>query len=774
MDRTATSSGRLANPFQPEHPPTPPAEEPITDDASSTASSGSSSSSSSSSSRRDIVEVDEQAEAVVAELNSENEDRVTVSATVVRVLALLCACSLSVGSHYGSYFLGPLKSRLSREIGTSNTEFSLLLAAYNINNTWTPLVGGVMTARLGTAMTSIIATSLILFGQSILLIGDLTGSVRTMVVGLFIFGLGISPLAVVQETIIVRFFCKHGLGVSLALGLVAGKLTSFLSAYTSYPLSQTYGPHAPFVVSTVLAAVSFGFNLIYLFASNWFTRGAGLTPEAADVQRRLEELKGRTRLSGERMTEQEALEKVAAKRKVRLYDLTLLGDVFWLYIAINALCGAIWSPFTHLAANIFEKRYNLNELEASGQASMLLAGSIILYPACGIITDRLKRGPVVHHLFVLSSALTLICYFWLALPPTWTETPTPAILAFSGGHGFSTLLLVIIIPHLVPLQYVSTALGAHKAIESCGSTISKILAGLLLDSKGAKSGSITPEPTSTSIYGTFISSVRSVVRPPIDNGHAIQWLLNAWLFVNVIQLIGTIVLRRADVRRKRRLAMLGEHADTAIPGPLPLSTPSRRGGYLPIRTTSEDEGAPAASAEEVERRHLKDDVEVAGGGNPWLDVIEENPIMETSEEQEQEREGAHGSGHHKAATFPRAGKGGVSGWLSSLGRSAQRPGEHSPPLIPSPIDDAASPRGRAPPSYNTLPRRTLPLKDTRGRSSRRSASFTTVHGIPLAVARTRKERRKGKVFMAMSAGLVLVTWALFFATALAKINGKEK
>ncbi|KAG8892991.1 hypothetical protein FRC01_013834, partial [Tulasnella sp. 417] len=238
-------------------------------------------------------------------------------------------------------------------------------------------------------------------------------------------------------------------------------------------------------------------------------------------------------------------------------------------------------------------------------------------------------------------------------------------------------------------------------------------------------------------------------------------------------LIGTIVLRRADVRRKRRLAMLGEHIDTAVPGPQSLSTPLGRRGYLPVRTSEDDGPADAAggSAEEVERMHLKDDVEVVGGGNPWLDVIEENPVLETAEEQERGRE--HPSGHHKAATFPRMGKGGMSGWLSSVGRSAQQPGEHSPPLMVSPIDDTSSPQGRAPPSYNTLPRRILPHKDPRGRS-RRSASFTTIHGIELAVARTRKERRKGKIFMAMSTGLVLATWALFFATALAKINGKEK
>ena len=56
-----------------------------------------------------------------------------------------------------------------------------------------------------------------------------------MALGMFVFGFGVSPLAVVQETIIVRFFKSHGLGVSLALGLVAGKGASFISARTSYP-----------------------------------------------------------------------------------------------------------------------------------------------------------------------------------------------------------------------------------------------------------------------------------------------------------------------------------------------------------------------------------------------------------------------------------------------------------------------------------------------------------------------------------------------------------
>jgi MFS family permease len=61
--------------------------------------------------------------------------------------------------------LGPLKSRLQREMGTSNAQFGLLLSAYSLNGTWTPLVGGILASRLGTTLTSILATGIILLGE---------------------------------------------------------------------------------------------------------------------------------------------------------------------------------------------------------------------------------------------------------------------------------------------------------------------------------------------------------------------------------------------------------------------------------------------------------------------------------------------------------------------------------------------------------------------------------------------------------------------------------
>jgi predicted MFS family arabinose efflux permease len=49
-------------------------------------------------------------------------------------------------------------------MGISNAEFSLLISAYGLNGTWTPLVGGVLASRLGTTPTSILVTGIIFFG----------------------------------------------------------------------------------------------------------------------------------------------------------------------------------------------------------------------------------------------------------------------------------------------------------------------------------------------------------------------------------------------------------------------------------------------------------------------------------------------------------------------------------------------------------------------------------------------------------------------------------
>ena len=159
-------------------------------------------------------------------------------------------------------------------------------------------------------------------GQILLLIGEVSEDVRLMAFGLFVFGLGIGPLGVAQETIIVRFFRGHGLGVPLAIGLVGGKGASFVSARTSYPLSEHYGRHAPFYVATFLAGLSVIVNLVYISASAWFIRSTGTQLEASEIRKEARNIS----LS---LSEAQALKKVAEKRKVYWRDVTKLDYVFW-------------------------------------------------------------------------------------------------------------------------------------------------------------------------------------------------------------------------------------------------------------------------------------------------------------------------------------------------------------------------------------------------------------------------------------------------------------
>lgn len=238
-------------------------------------------------------------------------------------------------------------------------------------------------------------------------------SVRAMTLGMFIFGLGVSPLAVVQESIIVRFFTGHGLGLSMAFGLVVGKASSFISARTSYQLSERFGQRAPFYAATSLAAMSFLMNLVYLAASRWLIKSSGTELEASELRQEAR------LLEGQNITEAQAMRKVAQKKTVHMDDMMKLGDVFWASVsctfhALNTFViitlqlylrqHFMWRSLEPISSpccvryflrfypifliihgrNIIQYRYDLAESDASLRASYLLAASVFLYPIVSV------------------------------------------------------------------------------------------------------------------------------------------------------------------------------------------------------------------------------------------------------------------------------------------------------------------------------------------------------------------------------------------------------
>ncbi len=333
----------------------------------------------------------------------------------------------------------------------------------------------------------------------------------------------------------------------------------------SLPLSQKYGPTAPFLVASGIALLSFCVNIFYLVANRWLATNAGVAQEegedddetdkdsnsdvpiirssSSDTARYGTQLEATGRSPSPAPHRLSSVSRASTRhpisaRRITLADLARLGDPFWIYMALNFLCGTIWYPFLHLAANLVQKRFGLTESQAAKDASILLAGPLVLYPLVGSIVDACSAAPspadkrkaaspsgevdeveeplidshapsgplqvdadrvrdktiarrakVVHQFFILSSVLTMACFVWLALPVGLIKTPVPGLVSWgvSGrpcgkgpiptdlpgprvqiGHGFATLLLVLVVPGIVVPKYVPLALGAHKSVGAAG------------------------------------------------------------------------------------------------------------------------------------------------------------------------------------------------------------------------------------------------------------------------------------------------------------------
>ncbi|KWU44170.1 MFS general substrate transporter [Rhodotorula sp. JG-1b] len=381
-----------------------------------------------------------EAEQYIRRLDPEEQTR--------KVILLACACCLSIGSHYATYDLGPIKNSL----GTSESGFAGFVSAIELANTVTPLVAGFLVARLGAAVCGLVATGLVFGGQVIVyfaqsLEGGAAGNLPLMVLGLLVFGAGTSPLAVVQESIILQHndSSSHFVARSIAAGLVLGKAGSFAGAWSSEPL-YAISPRLPFLVALCLTLFSFSASLLY-----------------ALVERR----NSRARAG---------LKDAAHHKPLRLSTLAYFGSPFWWYMGVCALAGT-WYTTEHLSSHLLQSVYSIPEAEASPAAALVLGAPLLCYPLLGYFLDR--RPNLLDKFWLAVPSLVSFTYFsYLLLGPF-----IPAFLAIlpaALGVGSGTLLLVLVVPRIVEPDQAATALGAHKSIEMAGAIIIQTLCGRLL------------------------------------------------------------------------------------------------------------------------------------------------------------------------------------------------------------------------------------------------------------------------------------------------------
>lgn len=153
-------------------------------------------------------------------------------------------------------------------------------------------------------------------------------SVGGMVFGLLVFGLGIAPLAVVQESIIIGFVSASNtagsMGRALAIGLVLGKFSSWAASVAAQPL-ENISPRAPFLVATSLSMMSFLGCFIYWAVEKWslapmLAASSGGEAGAGAVPHRVS--------------------KHEIKHIPRLDEVEAFSPAFWCYVPVCALAGS--------------------------------------------------------------------------------------------------------------------------------------------------------------------------------------------------------------------------------------------------------------------------------------------------------------------------------------------------------------------------------------------------------------------------------------------------
>ncbi|KAF9541745.1 hypothetical protein EC957_002703 [Mortierella hygrophila] len=419
----------------------------------------------STSSDRDFVEhhrqqrllEDEENEDTGSGLTSKKDPKVAAAEWAVKVQAFSCAALLGVSTHFTVHMTGPLKDVLKENMDINNTQFSLLQSSLTLFPTLTPLIGGLLIERYGTGPSSIVFTTIVIAGQAIVILGCWTYSIKIMILGYCLFGLGAAPITIIQETIWVRYFKKDGLALVLALGLTSGKLAGFLALATSVPLTTLppFGFVTPFFVSLVISAIAWVMNIIFLTLLE-------KPKEGADTMTKITIL-----LKAKRTT--------LGWREVYGFS-----TMFWTLLIISFFVGASWNPFMHQSSNIVKHRYGLDDEQAAWQASIILAVPLIIYPFLGTFIDHAGKRAwmllITAGLLIGTHVLLLIPYSAIPIPPT-----VPMLL-FALSLSLGTLSIVTSMPVLT--KHVPTGLGLHRSIDNIGATLFGTVSGMMQDFSG--------------------------------------------------------------------------------------------------------------------------------------------------------------------------------------------------------------------------------------------------------------------------------------------------
>ncbi|PVU96867.1 hypothetical protein BB559_002238 [Furculomyces boomerangus] len=379
-----------------------------------------------------------------------SEDNTTTkkSSKTSRYIVLVICCLLSFGSHFSGTSLGSLKNILKKELKISNTQYGILQASNELLNTFMPLVSGIVFDIYGSVWGSLVVSTAIFLGTLIVAISASISSFPLMVVGRLIYGAGSGAIVGIQESILAQWFSEGSLSTVIGVQLSTSRLSTYIGTITVVPFGEAtnwYGNS--FYLSAGLCGFCLLLNVVYSLMITKQNKLVSRSNSAVTIN----------------------------KKKFEWRQLLRLPLVFWILMFSQMALGSSWSSFLGFNAEMIKIRFKTTDTIAAYKASVSQVVPIILPFVLGIFLDRIGQR---LHFYLGSSLLGLLSYILLGFT---NAHPMVAMTIFSFSLASGPISNITVLPTILPIKYIGTALGLKKVLTNVGTVILDLLSGYVQD-----------------------------------------------------------------------------------------------------------------------------------------------------------------------------------------------------------------------------------------------------------------------------------------------------
>ncbi|CEL57835.1 Major facilitator superfamily domain-containing protein 1 OS=Homo sapiens GN=MFSD1 PE=2 SV=2 [Rhizoctonia solani AG-1 IB] len=368
-----------------------------------------------------------------------------------RIIAMLFALSLAVGSSFSEATLGPLKSTLVKELHITNARYGTISSATSVVNMCLPVIGGYLVDFYPIEYGMLFCAFTVFAGAIVSAVGAQHNAFGPVLGGRLLMGFGSTIIEIIPQKIYCHWFKGRGLAFVLGLDVSWGKVVVLVAKATAVPMSKVGGEWA---WALWIPAVACGVNILLTFAYMLWIRTLPQKVRMLSAQER-----ARSQL-----------------RRPTLKAAREIPSFFWFMFCTQICQSGVVGGFNGLSADIIRKTRGTTAQVAGYQGSIQQVIPIFLSPFLGAFFDRYGR----RMLFIsITSCIWIVVFAVLGFSRVNALFP----MVFSSvALAFNAMPFVCSVPILVASQdQIGTGYGLYKAFNNAGSVIVDVAAGAIQD-----------------------------------------------------------------------------------------------------------------------------------------------------------------------------------------------------------------------------------------------------------------------------------------------------